>query len=285
MIKNLTWQYCQNNSDLILNSGLSLLKQEESRPFYEILEANYGNYLISEISKEWNYIGEAKNLQKRINQHSKVQTSTFYKNYLKLKNQFPEFSQNLHIHEFGVKIIQTNIGRKELEEFGIVNLPAILNKFQKGKRNLSNITIDANLWHSVQYNFKRILEEGENKLEESAYFNWFDANIPSTAGLYLVKNEEIGIIYIGESSDIFARYKTHSETTYFSALRRHIGENILDFKLQTRKGKKRYFTEEEDIKVTEFLKSCIMKFLVIWFGRFELEEYLIKKYNPLLNRK
>ena len=285
MLKNLTWKYCQEKSDLILASGLSLLEEEQKYSFNDISKESYGNYLISDSSEKWNYIGEAKNLLKRIKQHSKISTSTLYKNYLKLKGQFPEYPQNLQIKDFCVRNIQTNIGRKELEEFGIVNLPALLNKFQKGKRSSSNINVDIELWHAVQNKYIEILEEGEMKLEESVYSNWFESTVPSAAGLYLVKNKDIGIIYIGESSDIFERYKTHSERTYFSALRRHIGEKILSFELQKIKGKKRYFSEGENIKVTEFLKSGSIKFLIISFGRFELEEYLIRKYKPFLNRK
>ena len=51
------------------------------------------------------------------------------------------------------------------------------------------------------------------------------------------------------------------------------------------KGKKRYFTETEDKKVTEFLKTCKSIVFPVAFGRYELEEYLIKKHKPLLNRK
>ena len=93
------------------------------------------------------------------------------------------------------------------------------------------------------------------------------------------------VIYIGESSDIGERYETHSGRTYFSALRRHIGENILGFSLKTIKGKARYFSDDEDIKVTAFLHASRIAVLSISFGRYELEESLIRKYHPLLNRK
>ena len=120
---------------------------------------------------------------------------------------------------------------------------------------------------------------------KSTKYKWFDSNVKSTAGLYWVEHSTKGLIYIGESSNIFDRYETHSGTTYFSALRRHIGENILGFQLQTRKGKKRYFEDKEDLKVTDFLRKCTIKPCGVNFGRYELEEYLIRKYRPLLNRK
>ncbi|MGY8808652.1 MAG: GIY-YIG nuclease family protein, partial [Fidelibacterota bacterium] len=94
-----------------------------------------------------------------------------------------------------------------------------------------------------------------------------------------------GLIYIGESSNIYQRYKTHSGTTYFSALRRHIGTDILNFFLKSKNGRKRYFTDSEDSMVDIYLKKCKISYMKINFGRFELEEYLIRKYHPLLNRK
>lgn len=105
------------------------------------------------------------------------------------------------------------------------------------------------------------------------------------AGLYIVKDKSDKIIYIGESSNIGERIKTHSGRTYFSALRRHIGTDILGFELQEIKEKKRYFSEIEDRKVTEFLKTCKVTLFPVTLGRYEFEEYLIKKYRPLLNRK
>lgn len=41
----------------------------------------------------------------------------------------------------------------------------------------------------------------------------------------------------------------------------------------------------EDKKVTEFLRTCKSTVFPVAFGRYELEEYLIKKHRPLLNRK
>ncbi len=281
----INWKYCQNNSDLILATGLNLLINNPKASFEGSFDNEYGNYLISDKSNKWNYIGEAKSLSKRLKQHSKEKTSTFYKNYKKFENDFFNYPQRLNVNDFQIRTIRTNIGRKEIEEFGIVNIPAILNKFQKGKRNKYSGKIDLKIWNEIQTNFSSLIEQGEKELLKSKDYNWFSAQIPSNAGLYWVEHTSKGLIYIGESSNIFDRYDTHSGTTYFSALRRHIGENILEFYLQTRNGKKRYFSDIEDIRVTEFLKKCTIKPYAVNFGRYELEEYLIKKHKPLLNRK
>lgn len=231
------------------------------------------------------YIGESKNLAKRLKQHGRASTSTFYKNYVKLVKANADVPQELPIADFRVRTILTRIGRKELEEFGIVNLPANLNKFQLGKRSKGQSDIEEGLWESVQAESQHFLEEGELQLERAEQTKWFEAIMPPRPGLYWVESKKLGLIYIGESSNLLDRWKTHSAHTYFSALRRHIGENILRFELQTRKKKKRYFSEHEDAHVTDFLKGVSVRFLPIQFGRYELEEHLIKGHNPLLNRK
>jgi predicted GIY-YIG superfamily endonuclease len=279
------WKYCQNNSDFILISGLTELKKNKRKNFESDFENGYGNYLISDKKNLWNYTGEAKNLSKRLKQHSKEKTSTFYKNYSKFAQQNGNLKKLIEISDFDIRTINTTIGRKELEEFGIVNIPANLNKFQLGKRDLYKNKANKKLWTDIQLNKSQIIEQGEKELKKAKRYDWFSAQIKSSAGLYWVEHKTKGLIYIGESSDINKRYETHSGRTYFSALRRNLGETILGFKLQTINGRKRYFSDIEDRKITEFLKNCSIKTLPISFGRFELEEYLIRKNSSILNRK
>ena len=81
------WKYCQNNSDLILISGLIELTKSKRNNFGSDFENGYGNYLISDKKDLWNYTGEAKSLLNRLKQHSKEKTSTFYNNYSKKKKK------------------------------------------------------------------------------------------------------------------------------------------------------------------------------------------------------
>src|SRR5690606_4446242 len=222
------WKYCQENSDLILISGLQQLIKGKSQQLDFKCENCYGNYLISDKSQNWNYIGEAKSLLKRVRQHSKERTSTFFKNYVK-----SDLTNKLKISDFTFRTINTSIGRKELEEFGIVNIPANLNKFQLGKRNTFNQKSDKQLWNEIQKNHLEIIAQGEKYFDKISTFNWFEAKTQSNAGLYWVEHNSKGLIYIGESSNVNKRYLTHSGKTYFSALRRNLGENILGYKLQT----------------------------------------------------
>ena len=127
-----TWTFCQEKSDIILREGLELLRRAQSAP--RPAPKAQGNYLIS-MSDDLFYVGEAKNLNVRLKQQFSPRTSTFYKNYLGLKKTVPT-ERLAEISTFEARWIQTALGRKEIEEFGIVNLPATLNRFQLGKRAL-----------------------------------------------------------------------------------------------------------------------------------------------------
>jgi predicted GIY-YIG superfamily endonuclease len=282
-MKKFTWDNIQKQSDEILSCGLHKLKTRPTSDLSKVSEKGFGNYLIS-LDKVAFYIGEGKELTKRLKQQFNPKTSTFYKNFQKL-SATNQLIKPTTIDKFKIQFISTSIGRKEVEEFGIVNLPTKLNSFQIDKRNKFVIADQNGLWDAVQENFGELLKEGESKILKASFSPWFDTKIINSAGLYLVKDKADKLIYIGESSDVGERIATHSGRTYFSALRRHIGTDILNFNLQEINGKKRYFSDTEDKKVTEFLKTCKATIFPVAFGRYELEEYLIKKHRPLLNRK
>ncbi len=270
---------------MILASGLKMLNGKKKLSFEEYVDDAYGNYLISDKSAQWSYVGEAKSLSKRIKQHSREKSSTFYKNYTKLLSSINNNQGQLDLTDFKVQAIGTMVGRKEMEEFSIMNLPTNLNRFQKGKRSLFTGSVQTNIWNEIQPISSMIIDGGEIEISNSKNYQWFNAEVENKPGLYWIEHNSDGLIYIGESSNIFNRYVTHSKTTYFSALRRHIGENILGFELQTIKNKKRYFDAKEDPEVTNYLKKCTIRSVPVKFGRYELEEYLIRKFKPLLNRK
>jgi len=282
-MSKLTWENIQKQSDEILSDGLFLLKSRPVIAFSAVTEKGFGNYLIS-LDKKPFYIGEAKELSKRIKQQSKPTTSTFYKNYQKAVKT-NQLLRPIDIDKFNIQTISTNIGRKEVEEFGIVNLPTRLNSFQLDKRKKFEIKNQNGLWEQIQSDYLDLLKQGEIKLFKTTFKPWFELTTISNAGLYLVKDKSDKLIYIGESSDLGERITTHSGRTYFSALRRHIGTEILGYELKEIKNKKRYFSDLEDKKVTDFLRSCHATVFPVNFGRYELEEYLIKKHRPLLNRK
>ena len=280
--KKYNWELCQTESDKILYAGLEILKSSKSYNLQKMNHSDFdkGNYIIYH-DQNFYYIGESKNLSARISQHAHEKKSTFYKNYLKNNND----STSLNISDFNIKFINTKIGRKEFEEFGIVNLPATLNKFQKDKRSLFTGSANNSYWSDVQSHANKLLDDGEKYFFNHKYFNWYDAHPTKNAGVYSVNDSNDRLIYIGESSNISDRYKAHSSRTYFSALRRHIGTEILNFSLKSINGKKRYFSDNEDSEINNYLSECNIRYMNVSLGRFELEEYLIKKYHPLLNRR
>lgn len=284
-MSKLTWENIQKQSDEILSDGMFLLESRPIIDFSAVTETGFGNYLIS-LDKKPFYIGEAKEISKRIKQQSNPKTSTFFKNYQKA-TKTNQLLRPIDIDKFKIQIISTNIGRKEIEEFGIVNLPTRLNSFQLDKRKRFEIKNQNGFWEQVQSEFSDIFKQGETKLLNKTFKPWFEMTTISNAGIYLVKDKSDKLIYIGESSNVGERIKTHSGQTYFSALRRHIGTEILGYELKDKENnnKKRYFNKLEDKKVTEFLGSCQATVFPVNFGRYELEEYLIKKHRPLLNRK
>lgn len=270
---------CQCDSDFLLAEGLWQLRSQPAILSSEVPASQAGNYIIS-LHEQLVYIGEAKRLAMRVSQQFAAKTSTFYKSYLKAN------SAGASLSEFRVHCAETAIGRKELEEFGIVNMRCGLNRFQLGKRDRVCAATSSTAWKLVQAARDVILADGEAAALSRPFAYWPEGAPVPCAGLYVVRApDDSGFLYIGESSDISARYKTHSGTTYFSALRRHVGTELLGFTLSVRNGKAKYFTADEDRAVTEFLSKCRIAWLPVRFGRFELEARLICKYQPRLNHK
>ena len=278
------WAYVQAASDEILCDGFEALK---ARPYLKAAAAQDEapcNYLIS-LGGEGRYVGEGQNAQARLRQQFREGSSTFYKSYLKKA----EGREHAAISDFDVQVMTTRLGRKEMEEFGIVHLVDRLNKLQLDKRVKRRAgerpqPENRGLWDIAQAQHERLLAEGAEAAMAAAPAGWFDCTPPVGPGLYLVKHQG-QLIYVGESSDLAHRHETHSEDTYFSALRRHIGTELLSCELQEVGGRRRYFTDDQDWKVTRFLTDCEAVFLPVMFGRYELEDRLIKALNPVLNRK
>jgi len=287
--KSIDWATIQNKSDILLNVAKEMLLSSASYPLKDIKQINpacAGVYYILDPQKRHSYVGEAKELSKRLKQQSTKNTSTFYKTYSKV------FKGNLKdIDEFFLKYICLNIARKELEEFCMVNIPTSLNKSHKNKRKLihefnhSNHT-DIALWDFIQIHYTNVLIDGESKLVSFSHIPWNEARPPSRPGVYSISHDQYGLLYIGETSNLLQRYsKAHSKSTYISAFRRNLGQKIFGYELKVKNGKRRYFTKYEESSINKFILESYIRFIPVSFGRLELEEYLIGKYQPILNRK
>ncbi|MFQ5500125.1 MAG: GIY-YIG nuclease family protein [Candidatus Zixiibacteriota bacterium] len=278
-----SWDYCQRNSDDILAGGLEQLKSADKYGGSLGVPATAGNYVVS-IGNTPMYTGEARDLASRLKQQFRPRTSSFYKNYVKKQSQLG-IEQDLKIDDFAVRFIETEIGRKELEEFIIVNLATPLNKFQLAKRDIFAIPLKNGLWYEVQSKYSEIIKDGGNTVLSTKPVKWLEATPFAKPGLYIISDDNNEIVYIGESSNVHDRHGTHSKDTYFSALRRNLGTKLLGFQLQERRGKKRYFDPNEDSQIDDYLKNCTITLQMINFGRLELEEHLIKSIQPILNKK
>src|SRR5690606_27337678 len=78
----LTWDDIQKQSDTVLSCGLNKLTTQPIGGLINVTERGFGNYLIS-LDKIPFYIGEGKELAKRLRQQFKSTTSTFYKSFQK----------------------------------------------------------------------------------------------------------------------------------------------------------------------------------------------------------
>ena len=219
--------YCFEHPNELLYSGFYKIMNTPTIPPDSNLPLYQGNYVINH--SDLYYTGEAENISARIKQQFNARTSTFYKRYLKECK-----GKQIMISDFNLRVIQTNISRKELEEFCIVNLPARLNKFQLGKQNLYIGNADSELWDWMQANQEKCLIYLQNKFGNCSFYSWNKAKIGVGAGVYLIEHKNDGLIYIGESSDINARYQTHSGDTRFSAFRRNIATQLLGINLKTK---------------------------------------------------
>ena len=275
----ISWDDLQATTDPLLAEGLCRLLRAPIQRFDRVLDNFPCNYLIC-VDEIPVYVGEGINAANRIRVQFDERRSTFYKTFMKF-----EPDSRFSISSFKLRVMETRFGRKEIEDFGIVNLATKLNKFQLGKRQLCRAAESHGEWDEVQSRHCEIIDSGARRCLESEFADWPLAAHESVAGIYLIKARSGDIIYVGESSDISSRYQTHASHTYFSAVRRNLGTDILEFKLQTINGRKRYFEPNEDREVSEFLSKCSIAFIPVNLGRLEIEEKLISELQPVLNRK
>lgn len=276
----LDWGTVQEYADAFLAQGIFALRNLPIVDPGAVRTADPGNYLLSLVDRAL-YIGEGGELGPRLKQQFNARTSTFYKNYMKTKQAAPA-----PITAFTLQSMTTWLGRKEIEDFGIANIPTPLNRFQLDKRPVREPATSSEAWSRVQDARDELLPQGEARFWSSQRAPMLTALVPPSPGIYaLWTGSPPHVIYIGESSDLRARHKTHCTQTYFSALRRNIGTGVLGFELREIRGKRRYFTDDDNQRLNEFLSSCQYQYMKVALGRLELEERLIRHETPEANRK
>ena len=272
MNSSINWDFVQEHANRILAEGVYHLRQRDANRAELIAVEEPGNYLIS-LNGRPRYIGEGINVSKRLKTQFHVKRSTFYTTYFKRHSEAPS-----DLEEFRVQAMVTAFGRKEIEDFGITNIPTDLNKFQKNKRPKIAPAYTDDMWRLAQEVREDLLDQGAERYFQQPRVPWFEAMPPDVSGLYgLWAVGDPVPLYIGESSELANRYKSHSTNTYISALRRHVGTELLGFTLKEKYGKKnRAFTDVEDNTLNEYLSSCEYSWLPVGLGRYEVESFLIE---------
>ena len=271
------WTEIQSDALRLLSGGLHALQSVPPGPASLALSSKLtGNYLIYEPGPRPVYAGEALIIGRRLRQQF-AEKSSFYKNYCRAA----PVHERLPIHQFSVGYMGVTLGRKELEEFAMANL-TLLNTFRSKKAAslATDIIRVEGAWEALQMRREEVLKDGERHILQGEKLPWSSIAAPKSAGIYFVYYDE-ELIYIGESSDLSERHRTHSKQTYFSALRRHIGTELLGLQFIAKKR----FSDEGDLAVTALLQGCFACFCPVALGRMELEEHLIAQHRPLLNRK
>ena len=272
------WKDSQSNSGEILGAGLQVLSAQPEQPAGFISSGSPGVYLIC-FEGLPQYAGEAKALSSRIQQQFSS-SSTFYRNYLKYNGD--DLPKGLQINDFSVRSIRADIGRKELEEFAIVELDLILNKAMGRRDNHTRIqSDDLEVWNRFQSSAPQLLSDGSSQFMEGPGVPWESYRASDVPGVYRVHGDNGALLYIGESSNLNRRHGNHSKNSRSSALRRHIGTELLGLKFE----RKMTLSKAGEDLVNSFLSSCTVFGQALPFGRYELENKLIKEQNPLLNRK
>ncbi len=113
---------------------------------------------------------------------------------------------------------------------------------------------------------------------------WRAMRPPAGAGLYILRGAKGNALYVGETDALAERLGTHGGArSYFSALRRHVGTELLSlsFAPYVRRG----FAPADEAAITAFLAICTVAILPLAFGRWELERELVHELRPMLNRE
>lgn len=274
------WHEIQHDHSVILNSGINKLQNQK----LEQVTHTEGNYLLSSNGVHL-YIGESKNIPKRLNQH-RLKNSAFSKNFSTYTAE--QASLNVEYHT-----MQTRIGRKEIEEYGMYKLKPLFNKRHDKRKFINRDQKFFYEWEEIQQSSGTLLTHGREELLATSKYPLHSSVYENTPGVYCIWKEG-EIIYIGESISIKERLKTHSNRTRFSVLRRTVAKQVFDLSLKTKlemgntisKDKKKMFlSAEEEQLIDTYLDEIEVSYLPTFFGRLELEEYLINLIRPKFNKK
>ena len=130
---------------------------------------------------------------------------------------------------------------------------------------------------------KKILIDAESQLFTSMKYKfekgaaWRNKNVPDKPGIYALFEGNRKLIYIGETGNLRARMNDLCRTVNHT-FRKNLGASNFGGIKTTKK-----FSDEVERKLDLFYdEKLYVSFLVVNYGRLEIESYLISKYQRQL---
>ena len=272
----LSWPNLQHHADAVLASGLKDLVTQRAGAWGSASLHGPGVYAFAD-GVETVYVGESTSVSWRIGQH-----------------RGPALSLIASLAASGVmdpaariqiRSLAADVGRLELEEFAIACLRPSLNRMRRRSRTaLVYETASPDLWRAVQVDAGSLLRAGVRAALKVPPARWKSMQPPPGSGLYVLRNANDQPLYVGESDAVGERLRTHAGSrSYFSALRRHVGIDLLG--LAFAPNVKRGFSPADEASISAFLATCSIAILPLALGRWELERELVHELRPTLNRE
>ena len=274
----MNWNKLQQQHIHYLSDALALLLEAELQPYTAIDSSKRGIYLLL-VDQMPFYVGEANNLQSKIErQAAKVSEHKFDKSLS--KNGFEDYT-GFALDRLFIKTLEIDFACTEI----VAAAMASMQLANPGKRDETLRVKPPKRTGLVDEVLKRkdkLLGQGASQLNNAKEEKFFQANPMHIAGVYQfwLNNE---LVFIGESNDMRGRIRSHRKDTYFSALRRRIGQQVFGFELKEKKGKKRAFSKQEDKTIDDYLALVKVQSLPVNIGRHDLETYLVAQHQPKLN--
>lgn len=271
----LSWSTLQRRADGVLAAGLRTLQVQRADGWGAVDVHGAGVYAVFDGAAAL-YVGDAIGVSSRITQHQRL-GSAFLVGLASAGG--PDASR------LRVRALPVDLGRLELEEFAITCLRPSGNRMRRASRAaLAFDDADVDLWARVQVDAPRLLREGARVASNLPSVSWRQMRPPAGPGLYIVRDRKGRPVYVGETDALAERLGTHSRSrSYFSALRRHVGTEILglSFAPHVRRG----FSSGDEAAINAYLASCSIAILAVAIGRWELERELVHALSPQLNRE
>jgi hypothetical protein len=181
--------------------------------------------------------------------------------------------------------LPVGLGRLELEEFAIACLRPSFNRMRRlSRRAVDYRGADPSDWERVQLRAPSLLHAGVHLAIDVDPVSWLAMRPPPGAGLYLLRDHAGQPMYVGESDALAERLGTHAGArSYFSALRRHVGTEVLG--LAFAPGQARGFAPADEAAISAYLATYSVVVISLALGRWELERELVGALRPMLNRE